>query len=151
MNTIYTGDTQHISNIYNGLIYLGSMFATRHDTILKRNIKHIVSIGCKPQPIPGCMYYTFEVEDSKDDECVRQLFEVIMPQIHEIMTNCVCKKEAVLVHCQAGMSRSAAVVIMWCIKEFGWTYAVAYEYIKRCRPAISPNTGFVKYMNNNVS
>jgi predicted protein tyrosine phosphatase len=146
MNTIYTGDTQHISNVYNGLVWLGSMFATRPDTVIKRNIKHIVSIGCCPQKIDGCQHHHFEVEDSRDDASVRALFETIMPQIHAIVSDCVRKREAVLVHCQAGMSRSAAVVIMWLVLACGMSYDAAYAHVKRCRPVISPNIGFVEYM-----
>lgn len=148
MSLIYTGDTQHISNVYNNLLFLGSSFATRYDTIVKRNIKHIISIGCLPQKIPGCTYYHFEVDDANDEKSVCTLFEVIMPQIHTIINDCINKGEPILVHCQAGMSRSASIVIMWCILYHRLTYNAAFDHVKKCRSVISPNKGFIQYMSN---
>ncbi|KXZ48173.1 hypothetical protein GPECTOR_30g269 [Gonium pectorale] len=48
----------------------------------------------------------------------------------------------VLVHCAAGISRSATVVIAWLMVHVGMTPAEARAAVKAARPAINPNQGF---------
>jgi len=50
----------------------------------------------------------------------------------------------VLVHCQQGISRSAAIVIGYLIKTYYMSYESAFNLVKRYRPCIKPNSGFVK-------
>lgn len=49
----------------------------------------------------------------------------------------------VLVHCQAGVSRSASVVIGYLMWKEQISYQEAYAAVKRCRPIIWPNDGFI--------
>ena len=51
-----------------------------------------------------------------------------------------------LVHCNAGVSRSAAVVIGYLMKNRNMTYLSAYDYLKTLRPAVRPNEGFVRQL-----
>ena len=48
----------------------------------------------------------------------------------------------VLVHCISGVSRSTSVLIMHLMNRYKMTLCDAYEYIRSCRPFISPNDGF---------
>ena len=48
----------------------------------------------------------------------------------------------VLVHCQAGVSRSATIVIAFLIHQFNLTDVDATAYVKERRPVIRPNFGF---------
>lgn len=50
----------------------------------------------------------------------------------------------VLVHCQQGVSRSAAVVIAYLIYTHHMTYDAAFDLVKRKRACVKPNSGFVK-------
>jgi len=47
------------------------------------------------------------------------------------------------VHCKAGKSRSATVVIAYLMKVEHWSLNKAYTYLKDLRPNISPNLGFM--------
>jgi len=47
-----------------------------------------------------------------------------------------------LVHCQKGISRSAAVVAGYLIEENGWTSEQSIEYLQKLRPQVDPNIGF---------
>lgn len=49
----------------------------------------------------------------------------------------------VLVHCNAGVSRSAAVVMAYLIKKEGMTVNDAFSFLRSKRPAICPNPGFL--------
>lgn len=47
------------------------------------------------------------------------------------------------VHCRAGKSRSATVVLGYLIHANAWTFKRSYAYVSERRPGISPNLGFV--------
>ena len=54
------------------------------------------------------------------------------------------KNNNVLVHCHAGVSRSASIIIGYLLKKRLFvTYRDAYEHVKSSRPIICPNPGFV--------
>jgi len=52
----------------------------------------------------------------------------------------------VLVHCQQGVSRSSSVVIAYLIHNLGMSYDQAFALVKKRRPCIRPNTGFVSVL-----
>jgi protein-tyrosine phosphatase len=62
----------------------------------------------------------------------------------EFIKNAVSKEESILVHCNAGVSRSASFVIAYYIKEHGMGYEEALAYVKSKRKSIWPNLGFQK-------
>jgi protein-tyrosine phosphatase len=51
-----------------------------------------------------------------------------------------------VVHCQMGISRSATVIIAYLMKRFKWSYGMARDYLRECRPSIYPNSGFVRQL-----
>lgn len=54
-----------------------------------------------------------------------------------------CPQEGVaLVHCNAGVSRSAAIVIGYLMSREGLAFNAALALVKAARPAIRPNPGF---------
>jgi protein-tyrosine phosphatase len=48
----------------------------------------------------------------------------------------------VLVHCYAGVSRSATIVIAYLMQEKRLTFMDALNYLRRKRPIVCPNFGF---------
>ncbi|TRY78194.1 hypothetical protein TCAL_06766 [Tigriopus californicus] len=53
---------------------------------------------------------------------------------------------AVLVHCYHGVSRSAAIVAAFLMRTRHWTLDKALALIRRARPAIGPNDGFLRQL-----
>lgn len=51
-----------------------------------------------------------------------------------------------LVHCFAGVSRSATTVIIYLMKTRNITYHEAHAFVKKRRRIIYPNAGFVRQM-----
>ncbi|KAJ3288592.1 hypothetical protein HK104_008069 [Borealophlyctis nickersoniae] len=49
----------------------------------------------------------------------------------------------ILVHCKAGRSRSSTAVIAYLLAKERMTLREAYETVKRARPGVSPNLGFM--------
>ncbi len=53
------------------------------------------------------------------------------------------ESEKVLVHCHAGVSRSASIVIAFLMMKNSWKYTDAFNHVKKKRPVINPNRGFI--------
>uniref|UniRef100_A0A3Q3WLE5 Uncharacterized protein n=1 Tax=Mola mola TaxID=94237 RepID=A0A3Q3WLE5_MOLML len=51
-----------------------------------------------------------------------------------------------LVHCNAGVSRSAALCMAYLMKHNDVTLLEAYRWVKACRPLVRPNEGFWKQL-----
>jgi protein-tyrosine phosphatase len=52
----------------------------------------------------------------------------------------------VLVHCQAGISRSSAICMYYLMKYLHLSVRGAYALVKSARPCIFPNNGFLKQL-----
>lgn len=52
--------------------------------------------------------------------------------------------EPILVHCVAGISRSATIVAAYLMRRYGWCATNALRRIKSVRPWIQPNDGFLR-------
>ena len=52
----------------------------------------------------------------------------------------------ILVHCQLGISRSTSCVIAYMIKYMGYTAMNALNFIKKKRPQVMPNFGFLQQL-----
>lgn len=61
---------------------------------------------------------------------------------HEFIEAARAEGRAVLVHCGAGVSRSAALCIAHLMLRHGWTAAAALDAVKARRSAVQPNDGF---------
>ncbi|XP_029030149.1 protein phosphatase Slingshot homolog 2b isoform X2 [Betta splendens] len=51
-----------------------------------------------------------------------------------------------LVHCKMGISRSAATVIAYAMKEYGWDLKKAFGYVKERRTVTKPNPSFMRQL-----
>lgn len=74
-----------------------------------------------------------------DDQPTEDLYKYF-DEIYDFMEQSR-KKTNILVHCFAGVSRSATGVIMYLMKKNDWSYYKAYSHCKKNRSIISPNKG----------
>ncbi|CAG0923277.1 unnamed protein product, partial [Notodromas monacha] len=56
------------------------------------------------------------------------------------------KNRRTLVHCFAGISRSATICMVYLMKYQNLTLKQAYQRVKSCRKEIRPNVGFFRQM-----
>lgn len=59
-----------------------------------------------------------------------------------LIDHALSNNKNVLVHCRAGVSRSASVIIMYLMRKYDMTYIEAESYLAFKRPVINPNTFF---------
>lgn len=53
------------------------------------------------------------------------------------------KSGCVLVHCNAGISRAASIIIGYLMKTEKMSFSDGFWYVKGKRPVVHPNAGFV--------
>lgn len=56
------------------------------------------------------------------------------------------KGGVVLVHCNAGVSRAAAIIIGFLMNSEEISFTSAFSLVKNARPSICPNAGFVEQL-----
>jgi len=81
-----------------------------------------------------------KLEDTATENLLQYLEETLS-YIHEKIS----KNERMLVHCYAGRSRSASIVISYLIKYHAMKVEEALQFVKNKRPAADPNRGFFSH------
>lgn len=64
------------------------------------------------------------------------------PAAIAFMKDAIKRGGGVLVHCYAGVSRSATVVIAYLMQEYELSFEEAFSKASKARPIIFPNIGF---------
>jgi len=82
-------------------------------------------------------YLQIDIED-RDGVDIDKHFESANEFIHRHRE----AKQAVIVHCMAGSSRSATIVIAYLVRHCGYTLKAAFEHVLALRPVIDPNDSF---------
>lgn len=80
-----------------------------------------------------------------DDVEEEDILSHLVPAISFISAE-IEKGHGVLVHCHGGISRSATIVAAYLMYSQGMTTEAALELIRKSRPAVSPNEGFLKQL-----
>eukprot|EP00760_Papus_ankaliazontas_P032754 PhM_4_TR5953/c0_g1_i1/m.15810 len=89
----------------------------------------------------GCAMYVVPVRDSEaSSDDLFYHFETVYRNIERH----IASGHAVLVHCQMGVSRSASVVVAYVMKSQDLCLDSALALVKRQRPEVNPNTGFLR-------
>lgn len=125
-------------------IYLGSQDSCVESVISEYNFKYVLSVGVDaPYKHPHVIYKFVSCLDLPESELQTVLSNSI-PFIKSAVNNC----SNILVHCNAGVSRSATVVIAYLILIKNFSYIEAYNCVKKSRNCINPNAGFIKQLQN---
>ncbi len=127
-------------------IYLGNAKAAHNEDFLKGHSIEIVFNCTKDIPFHPLMRrrYRVPVDDDLSQEEIRNMelwsFEIIYKLLQEYKTG-----KNILVHCAAGMQRSAAVVAMFLIATTGMKWEDTIQFIRQRRPiAFYPSANFLQ-------
>jgi hypothetical protein len=87
--------------------------------------------------IPSVTYHRIWLHDDPNEQ-IDVHFESATDFIHTQLQ----QGKKVLVHCQAGVSRSATIVIAYLMRYMHLSYSQAFQVVLQCRHFINPNAGF---------
>ncbi|KAM6907718.1 uncharacterized protein FYW49_014255 isoform 1-T2 [Xenentodon cancila] len=141
--TLMTPDAENavISPILPFLFLGNERDAQDLDLLLRLNIGYVVNVTTH-LPLyhvnSGLRYKRLPATDNSKQN-LRQYFEEVFEFIEEAYQS----GQGVLVHCQAGVSRSATIVIAYLMKHTLMTMTDAYKYVRSRRPVVSPNLNFM--------
>lgn len=103
-------------------------------------MRAVLSVIDAPVKHKDCFHKWIPAEDSDDFRLIR-FFDEAADYIHDHL-----RKGNVLVHCYAGISRSASIVIAYLIKYHGFSTERALKTIQQSRMQAQPNNGFIRQL-----
>jgi protein-tyrosine phosphatase len=125
-------------------LYLSSFVGANEFNIMKFNISCVITV-CKE--VPKCSLKNIEsikVEVVyRQTESLSKYFDVLADKINDVAK----RNSASLVHCVAGISRSASIVLAYLMKYLRMNLKDAHSLVKSRRPLIRPNLVNILYKN----
>ena len=125
-------------------IWLGNRVASLNDKWLKQNNITVVFNATKDLPFSTSIkkQYRIPVDDNLEKDEIRNMtlwsHEAVYKVLHEQNNG-----HKILIHCFAGMQRSAAIVAMYLIATTGMSWQQSMNYIKNIRPIVfTPSANF---------
>ncbi|KAI4903869.1 hypothetical protein NFI96_022125 [Prochilodus magdalenae] len=123
-------------------LYLGCQRDVLNRDLMQQNdIAYVLNASntCpKPDFIPESHFLRVPVNDSFCEKILPWLDKSV-----EFIEKAKACNARVLVHCLAGISRSATIAIAYIMKRMDMSLDEAYRFVKEKRPTISPNFNFL--------
>ncbi|KAJ8403385.1 hypothetical protein AAFF_G00351570 [Aldrovandia affinis] len=115
------------------------------DTLRTFKVSHILNVAYGVEnTFPDLFVYkTLNILDLPDT-VITSYFQ----ECSQFIDRAKAENGVLLVHCNAGVSRSASVVIGYLMSRDGLTFNEAFASVKSARPAICPNPGFLEQLKN---
>lgn len=130
-----------VGDVGNGL-FISSQDVANDETLLENyKITHVLNVSGSPSvKFAGIFYCDIMLLDLPE----QSLNEHFLP-CFQFIENAL-KTGRVLVHCNAGVSRSVSVVIAFLMKSRHLRFDEAFNVVKTARPSSKPNEGFTKQL-----
>jgi len=134
-------------------LFLSAVGAAEDRTLLEQHrITHILNLtgpppGSTTPRHPNAFPDSFEYLHicRRDDEATS--IDEYVDRGHTFIRSALSaspSEHRVLVHCEAGISRSAITVLTYLVRFENMTLLEAYEYVKAIKPNIGPNSSFMQ-------
>jgi predicted protein tyrosine phosphatase len=124
-------------------LHIGSLDAPIDTNYLeKHNITYIINLS----KISYAKYDNIKYLDIPIDDAMNSDMTPYFDQAIEFISKAFRHHANILVHCAAGISRSATIVIAYLVKKYGMTVAAAHKYLAASRPAVAPNEAFLSQL-----
>lgn len=129
----------------NAFLYLGNR--SNVQSIQQITINKIDTIVCmagelKDRPyIHTIQYKLYDLNDTSYEFAIPDFIDAVLFIDRQMKNN-----KRLLIHCQAGRSRSASVVILYIMLIKRMTYHNAYQYVKSLHIDTEPNNGYVRQL-----
>uniref|UniRef100_A0A7E4V417 Protein-tyrosine-phosphatase n=1 Tax=Panagrellus redivivus TaxID=6233 RepID=A0A7E4V417_PANRE len=127
----------------NDHLYLSGAGVLRPERLRQKNITCIVNATTEEPTayLPGIDCVRIRIDDNPYSN-LSSYFDMVADKIKSVKD----RGGRTLVHCVAGVSRSASLCIVYLVKYEKMTLRQAYHYVKSARAIIHPNVGFWKQM-----
>lgn len=126
-------------------LYLSNVRAARDSSQLSRCeitcIMNVTETKCSDPPLPQIEYIHIPISDSPLSP-LSDHFDEVSDKIQQTAAH----GGRTLVHCNAGVSRSAALCLAYLMKHRDMTLLEAHNWVKSRRPLVRPNVGFWKQL-----
>ncbi|KAM6997130.1 dual specificity protein phosphatase 19-like isoform 1-T2 [Tautogolabrus adspersus] len=115
------------------------------DTLQRLKVSHVLNVAYGVNNLfpDQFVYKTLEILDLPDTDITTYLGEC-----SSFIDRAREQDGVVLVHCNAGVSRSSSIVIGYLMLREGLQFDDAYSQVKLARPSIRPNPGFYQQLQN---
>ncbi|CAD8199920.1 unnamed protein product [Paramecium pentaurelia] len=128
-----------------GALWLGDYTAAINQQLLKqKNIKTVLTVASglnvKYPPNSDIVHKVYNILDIESCN-IKRIWGDTYQQIDEGL-----QKGGVLVHCAAGVSRSAATVIAYLMRKQGMSFQEAFQFARLKRSVVCPNFGFQRQL-----
>ncbi|XP_072903154.1 dual specificity protein phosphatase 19 [Hemitrygon akajei] len=119
--------------------------AHNYEKLKTHKISHILNVGYGIENAFPCefIYKNVSILDLPDT-AITLYFQECFDFIDQAKT----QNGVVLVHCNAGVSRSASIVIGYLMWLYGLSFNDAFSEVKNARQVINPNPGFMEQLKN---
>ncbi|KAG8520318.1 Dual specificity protein phosphatase 19 [Galemys pyrenaicus] len=113
------------------------------DTLKKHKVTHILNVACGVENafLSDFLYKNISILDLPETNILSYF-----PECFEFIKQAKLKNGVVLVHCNAGVSRAAAIVIGFLMNSEEISFTSAFSLVKNARPSICPNAGFMEQL-----
>nr|XP_012612982.1 protein phosphatase Slingshot homolog 3 isoform X1 [Microcebus murinus] len=125
-------------------LYLGSEWNAANLEELQRNrVSHILNMAREIDNFypERFTYHNVRLWDEESAQLLPHWKET-----HRFIEAARAQGTRVLVHCKMGVSRSAATVLAYAMKQYGWSLEQALHHVQELRPIARPNPGFLRQL-----
>jgi hypothetical protein len=154
----------------NDVVYLGSKQVHTPSLVRALGFTHVIQISSAsaPQPIPTSIHY-IQLDDDEDADLlihvpalltfllsldIKPLTPSPLPSTSSpsllsssaVSSSLTTSSLRLLFHCDAGISRSPSLVVVYLMTFCNMSLTKALEHVRQRRPCIFPNAGFLKQL-----
>uniref|UniRef100_A0A5F9DVD5 protein-serine/threonine phosphatase n=1 Tax=Oryctolagus cuniculus TaxID=9986 RepID=A0A5F9DVD5_RABIT len=125
-------------------LYLGSEWNAANLEELQRNrVSHILNMAREIDNFypERFTYHNVRLWDEESAQLLPHWKET-----HRFIEDARAQGTRVLVHCKMGVSRSAATVVAYAMKQYSWSLEQALRHVQELRPVVRPNPGFLRQL-----
>lgn len=136
----YPREFSHNAQEIQPRLFLGPQTVAENSDWLRRHkITHILNMGADVErTYPGIEYTYIDIDDAPHEPIAKWF-----PTVYNFVEKGRSGSNRVLVHCAAGISRSATVVCAYLMRKNGWTLPQTLQFLRARRGCVNPNPGFV--------
>ncbi|VDM02287.1 unnamed protein product [Schistocephalus solidus] len=125
----------------NDHLYLSGLQALNPERLRQYGITQVITAMIDPPPASLLSAVTSHIQISVEDAETSNL-RIYFDSVGERIAMEKKRGGKTLVHCMAGISRSASLVLAYLIRHQNMSLADAYDLVRAVRPFIQPNAGF---------